>query len=570
MFYRILPLICFVSFGFILQACDEIVIPSSKPIKNTNQTTEVEKEIGSKTPSERGFTIVPTTTPPPVPYQGTRTSQHALVVGIDKYKYSDGNGFTNLDGAVNDAKLLSEVLRNQNVELPDSRILLNENATRANFIRAWNSMVAKAKPGDTLILTFSGHGGQETDLPPLDEKDGQDETLMFHDFNPQTIKDGRISDDELLGIFKKAKDYKILFLADSCHSSGMVRSLAKPAGKFRSAGSWNIQPNIPPPTITVPTEGDENHKLPKNITLITAVDSDSLQVPETTFYNQAHGAVSWFFAKAINGDADGNKNGRLERNEIETFLKQKVTAYMDRRQTPKLIPRGDNKAVFSLNKGFEIRPTTPNTVKIAVQNGSAPSGLQNASVIKNETLADLLFVIRNSQTEVFNKNGDKVTTLTSNTTASWQALIDKKRLLNALEKQFKMSLKPIKISLKEGDKLHKQGEVLHFSIVPGDKREGLNALTLFNLAGNGELQFLYPLSDYGDKTVIKKFPYKLPAMKVSKPFGGDNLVAILCKQPVTSLHSLLVTSQPNIPKPSAITTYLDNCQVGQYAFFSSN
>ena len=567
MSYRALPIICLLSFGVILQSCDKIVIPEEKPHEPIVEKPPKPIIVTAYT---RGFKIVPTTTQPvAVPSQETRANQHALVVGIDKYKYSGANGFTNLDGAVNDAKLLAEVFRNQKVDLPDSRILLNENATRANFIKAWKSMVAKANPGDTLILTYSGHGGQETDLPPLDEKDGFDETLMFHDFNPATITDGRISDDELLGIFKKAKNYKILFVADSCHSSGMVRSLAKPVGKFRSAGSWNIRPNTPPPSITLPTEGDENKKLPQHITMITAVDSDSLKVPETTFYNQAHGALSWFFAQAMNGDADSNKNGRLERNELERFLKQKVTTQMDRRQTPKLLPRGDQKAVFSLNKGFEVRPTIPNTVRIAVKNGSAPSDLNNASVIKNETLADLLFVIQGGETQVFNKNGDKITTLTSNTAANWQRLIDKKRLLKALDKQFQMNLKPIKITLQEGDKLHKKGEVLHFSIAPGDKSEGLNALTLFNLAGNGELQFLYPLSDYGDKPVIQKFPYTLPPMKTTKPFGGDNLVAILCKKPKADLHSLLEASQANIPEPNSITAYLDNCQIGQYAFFSS-
>ncbi len=563
MFIRILPLCCILSLGLILQACDDIVIPSSQPKINNNSKS-------LQTETERGFAVVPSSSQTS---QGT-TSQHALVVGIDKYKYSGSNDFTNLDGAVNDAKVLTKAFRNQGVDLPDKRILLNENATRANFIHAWKSMVAEAKPGDTLIVTFSGHGGQETDLPPLDESDGYDETLMFHDFNPQKITNGRISDDELRGIFQQAHDYKILFIADSCHSSGLVRSLAKPIGKYRSAGSWNIQPNTPPPTITLPTQGDEKNKLPKNVTLITAVDSDSLQVPETTFDNKAHGALSWFFAKAVDGEADGNNDGRLERNELESFLKQKVMSYMDRRQTPKLMPRADQQAVFSL-KGFAVRPSSPTnydsteSINIAVENGSAPSGLKHFHVVKNDRLADLQFVIRGGKTEVFNKNGDKVTTLTSNTVANWQALIDKKRLLNALEKQFKMSLKPIKITLREGDKLHKRGEVLHFSIAPGDRNEGLNALTLFNLAGNGELQFLYPLSDYGDKLEIGQFPYTLPPMKVSKPFGGDNLVAILCKQPITSLHSLLATSQPNIPEPNSITADLDNCQVGQYAFFSS-
>jgi hypothetical protein len=565
MSHRVLSVIYFLCFGFFLQSCNEIVIPASE---TNSKTLETEKE--------RGFAVVQNTTiQSSVSSQGT-TNQHALVVGIDKYKYSDGNGFTNLDGAVNDAKVLSKAFRSQGVDLPNKRILLNEKATRAAFIHAWNSMVTEAKPGDTLIVTFSGHGGQETDIKPLDESDGYDETLMFHDFNPdpKKITDGRISDDELLGIFKKARDYKILFIADSCHSSGMVRSLAKPAGKYRSAGSWNIQTSTPPPTITVPTEGDENKKLPKNITLITAVDTDSLRVPETTFYGKVHGALSWFLAKAINGEADGNQDGHLERNELEIYLKQKVTNHMDRRQTPKLMPRADKKTVFNL-KGFKVRPHSPTNyddsdpIVIAVKNGSAPSGLEHTRIVKNKNLVDLLFVINGSKTEVFNKTSDKVTTLTNNTVTQWQALIDKKRLLNSLEKQFNMRLKPINISLREGDKLHKQGEVLHFSIAPGDKNEGLNALTLFNLAGNGELQFLYPLSDYGDRMEIRQFPYTLPPMKVSKPFGGDNIVAILCKSPVTDLHSLLALRQPNIPEPKEIISHLNNCQIGQYAFFSS-
>ena len=42
-------------------------------------------------------------------------------------------------------------------------------------------------------------------------------------------------------------------------------------------------------------------------------------------------------------------------------------------------------------------------------------------------------------------------------------------------------------ALRESDGLHQSGEKLHFSIAPTDTEQKLNALTLFNLGGNGEL-----------------------------------------------------------------------------------
>jgi len=97
--------------------------------------------------------------------------QHALVVGIDNYKQADDR----LKGAVNDAKLLTKSLRDNQVILPNERVLLDEQATRANVIQAWRNMLAQANPGDTLIFTYAGHGSQKEDAEPKDEPDKQDE-----------------------------------------------------------------------------------------------------------------------------------------------------------------------------------------------------------------------------------------------------------------------------------------------------------------------------------------------------------------------------------------------------------
>jgi hypothetical protein len=547
-------------FGLILQGCNHNPPDPPDPPKNggTSGTSSSSKDAPP----------VPDNEKPPVPPPAA--AQHALVVGIDQYRHADGV-LINLQGAVNDANLLREALRRRaKVQLPDERVLLNAEATRAGFIRAWEDMLKQARPGDTLILTFAGHGGQQTDTAPLDEEDELDETLMFHDFKQPN--QGLIKDEELYGLFKQASDYHIVFVADSCHSSGMVRSLARKVGRSRAGGQWDIPVDAPPPLPTLPTQSDEAKPL-EHVTLITAVHSDSLEVAEARFEGKQHGALSWYFAQALDGKADGNQNGRLERDELERFLQEKVSDKMNNLQTPKLRPRADKQVVVTLPSGstFAPPPTQPNIsdIAIVVENASAPS-LKHVHLVNSNQTFDLRFVGTNRGTEVFNNTGDKIATLSSNAPNRWQRVVDKERLLRALETQFDMRLKPIRIELREGDKLHKKGNVRHFSISPGDTSEGLNALTLFNLAGDGELQFLYPLSRYKDSLIVQEFPYNMSPLKVVPPFGGDDLVAVLCAKPATGLHTLLAESQPDIPEPEQIISFLrgNQCQVGQYAFFS--
>ncbi len=70
-------------------------------------------------------------------------TQHALVVGINQYKHTNElKKLTNLKGAVNDAKLLRDALREAQVQLPERRVLLDANATRSAFLRAWRDMLA--------------------------------------------------------------------------------------------------------------------------------------------------------------------------------------------------------------------------------------------------------------------------------------------------------------------------------------------------------------------------------------------------------------------------------------------
>jgi hypothetical protein len=500
-------------------------------------------------------------------------TQYALVVGIDNYQSKE---LMTLAGAVNDAKLLSSALRNAGVNLPNSRILLNKQATRVAFVRAWRNMVRQAKPGDILIVTFAGHGGQEDDLAPFGELDKKDETLMFYDFKidkqNRSSPQGRITDDELFGLFEEASDYKILVIADSCHSSGMLRSTnRKPTGKFRSGGYRQIQ-RLAPPAYPVLPKSREGKALP-HVTFITAVDNDSLRVSETRLNDKFHGALSWFFAKAINGltsKADANHNGSLERDELDRYLTEKIQTHTNRQQKPKILPSSNKVSVFYFPQPIDYPVIEPNRndIAIVVQNGRVPKGLKHINLVKSNKTFDLSFEIKGRQTVVFNNTGDKLTTINSSK-QEWQRLINKQRLLKHLATEFSMRLSPIKIKLREGNGLHKKGKYLHFSI--GSSKEDLKALTLFALGAKGELQFLYPLKEYGDPLKVHRFPYNLPPMIASS--GAENLIVILCRSPAKALHELLVRVQPQIPEPQQFWQALNGlrrmvkCQVGQYAVF---
>jgi len=491
--------------------------------------------------------------------------QHALVVGIDNYKQADDR----LKGAVNDAKLLTKSLRDNPVLLPEERVLLDEQATRANVIQAWRNMLAQANPGDTLIFTYAGHGSQKEDAEPKDEADKQDETLVLYD--------DEISDDELTDLFIKAKAYNILFLADACHAAGLTRD-GKPATcRSRFAETTFHRQASPLGTIEISTLGDEQENAARlnHLTFISAADSDNVSVCEFAFEDEkTHGALSWFFAKALAGYADGNRNKGLEREELKNYLTTQIGNHTSQLYKPKLRPESGSEVVIRLAQDSvtPIPPDNPNLrdVAIKVENGSAPSGLKAVKHVKQGF--ELRFVVEDeADTAVYNKLGDQVTTVFSQKADTWQRVIDKAQLLQALSTQFDMRLKPVQIDLKEGNGVHRKGERLHFSIAPTDRGEELNALTLFNLAGDGELQFLYPLALQNHALMLEQFPYELKPLKIVAPFGGDHLVAILCTQPPTVLQTLLKDSAPYLPKPAEVIFALrqQRCQVGQYAFFSA-
>ena len=261
-----------------------------------------------------------------------------LVIGIDDYVE-----LRDLAGAVNDARDIASALAAGGVA--DLVVLEDAAASRERIAGEWQALLDRAVSGDTLVLTYAGHGGQEPARVPGAERDGRDEVLLlggFRSTGPGTRQ--RIFDDELNQWFLEAgaQGLRVVFVADSCHSGTLTRSVdpRAPAGALRTA-TYTIDDDLldldMPESAAALDESDLDH------VSFLAAGQEHEQVPEISLPGKAgrpepRGALSYMFARAVEGEADLDGDGVLRRDELWRFVRENVRMMSDARQTPNLLP----------------------------------------------------------------------------------------------------------------------------------------------------------------------------------------------------------------------------------------
>jgi hypothetical protein len=147
-----------------------------------------------------------TTTKPSV----TSSRKKALCVGINDYPGTNND----LRGCVNDAKIWGQLL-NSNYGF-NVKSLFDSQVKHSVFTEMFGNYVSDSKSGDSIVITFSGHG---TNVPDLsgDEDDGRDEALCLYD--------GLLIDDAIRDTLKNLNpEAKLTIISDSCHSGTVTRS----------------------------------------------------------------------------------------------------------------------------------------------------------------------------------------------------------------------------------------------------------------------------------------------------------------------------------------------------------
>lgn len=222
--------------------------------------------------------------------------KYALLIGIDDYK-----AVTDLNGAVNDIRLMRELLVGQyGFKADDVVTLENSAATHAGIVAAIREkLVARAQPGDVVVLHFSGHGSQMQDAPGGDEVDGWDETLVAWDSRSGDVRD--VSDDEINVLMKELgqKTDHVVAIFDSCHSGSATR-VADSAVRSIPA---DLRPPPPEPAGAAATrglgdDGTDFRERGANYVFISGSRPEELS-NETVLGGQVDGALTYFLVNAL-------------------------------------------------------------------------------------------------------------------------------------------------------------------------------------------------------------------------------------------------------------------------------
>ena len=160
-------------------------------------------------------------------------AKNALCIGINNYPGTH----MDLQGCVNDANDWAAALAARGFKVAK---LLDGQATKAAMVKAMNELIGTADKGDSLVITFSGHGTYQPDEDG-DEADGLDEALCPYDLQ---TNGAALVDDEIRAIFGARKaGVRLVLISDSCHSGTVTRAAraekdADTRPRFMPMGNW--------------------------------------------------------------------------------------------------------------------------------------------------------------------------------------------------------------------------------------------------------------------------------------------------------------------------------------------
>lgn len=219
-------------------------------------------------------------------------SKKALCIGINDYP-----GIQNdLSGCVNDANDWAAALAARGFTVTT---LIDSQATKAAMVAAMSALVSGAAKGDTVVITYSGHGTWVPDNNG-DEPDGRDEGLC-----PWDIGSGKVLlDDEIAVIFgNHAPGVRVLLISDSCHSGSVTRGddsdldPGMPRARFLPLSAWMKPADLPAasaaalPSVSGLTRSSGD--------LLIAGAKDSQFSWDTRFKGRPNGAFTYYALKTL-------------------------------------------------------------------------------------------------------------------------------------------------------------------------------------------------------------------------------------------------------------------------------
>ena len=495
----------------------------------------------------------------------------AFVVGIDGYRH-----VTPLKGAVADAHDIDRSLRRMGVS--DITKLTDDQVNRAAMLREFEDLLQRTRAGDFVIMSVAGHGAQEPERVRGSQPDGLDKVFLLPGFNPKTTEGARekILGQEFNHLIKQfeGRGARVMFVADTCYAGGLTREVDPRAGElsYRQVPRYAIAVDDLKP-ISTTTDSFLTELDFEKTAFLAAVDRYT-KAPEVRIPGVAglRGALSYAVARAIEGKADADGDGKITLQELFSNVRQVVYQLSDQRQNAVTLNSPSRKletdVAFQLTRAVTIVDAAPkppksatstvastvappepveasNSVPVApkpVTSTIAPvriaslhgQGGRLSSIAKREapfvvvSPRDNPDLIWDPKSRDVLSGGDVITYAADQN--DLPSIIDRAAAVRA----FKLmgANAPQAIRLFPNDKLHRKGARIEVEVSNVSGR----SMVMFNIAGDGTVQTLYPVAS--DPEVLRQTKYRFP-VQVREPFGADRVVVITSGQRLSALEQVL-------------------------------
>jgi len=533
----------------------------------------------------------------------------ALVIGVDDYQH-----VRKLKGATADAHDIDSSLRTMGVK--DVTTLIDDQADRSNVLREISALVERTRNNDIVFLSIAGHGSQEPERIKGSQPDGMEDVFLLPGFAPTpTGSQQRILGSEFNHFIRQfeLRGAKVIFVADTCHGGGMVRDIDPRAAEmsFRQIPNYTLLVDELKP---VSDPSDPRSELDLDHTAFLAAVDRNTKAPEVRVpgIDGLRGALSYAVARAIEGNADADHDGKVTLKELFANIRQVVYQLSDQRQnvvtmtSPSRSP--DTDVAFGLTRGVTLiqgpieagpqpsAPPSPASVPPATASLSAtstapillpgpnPQGVERVSAPirlaaldgKTSYFPSLKSGDSTFQTVQPTDNPDLIWDPVTHDVISWgdviaygvetadlPTVIDRTAAIRSLKSMATKSPQVMRVS--PDDRLHHNGQAVDIDL----SDVGGRAVVLFNVSGDGTIQMLYPIGS--DASPVRSDNLRLP-LRVREPFGAEQIVAVTSQQRMVDFEKVLQQLNRRRASGQAIKNlerYLPaDARVGSVGFFT--
>jgi hypothetical protein len=240
----------------------------------------------------------------------------AIIIGIQNYKRVPKAEFANAD-----AKEFNEyAIRGLGIKPENIKLLVDEEADEVNIVKAFENWLPLhvTKNKTDVYVFYSGHG--------LPSNDGKSLYFLPHGVDKELLSRTAVGQAEVVSALVAAKPKSVTMFIDACYS-GQTRG-----GEILLASAKPIALKT------------DTNAFPSNFTVISASANDQISSSSPEL---KHGIFSFYLMKGMEGDADGNKDGKITAGEMQDYLSDKVSRQamsMSRKQDTQLV--GDPERVL--------------------------------------------------------------------------------------------------------------------------------------------------------------------------------------------------------------------------------